>query len=156
LGQPLPPGPNVVAVIEAAFLAALVACIGGATATRTAGFLAIRAVLLPAKIRTTNEEDAPAKRATQLIQRDFVFHPHGGRRENGRPGLLALSSLSSSFIRLTEDPELELWVLILLRRRCPLPRLRRRGEFSRYPRLGHASAVRFPRIVLAGYSQSPD
>lgn len=102
-----------VAVIESAFLAALVASIGGATATRPAGFLAIRAVLLSAKIPTTNEEDAPAIRATQLIQRDFVFHPHRGRRESGRPGLLALSSRPSSFIRLTEDPELELWVLTL-------------------------------------------
>jgi hypothetical protein len=92
LGEPLPPGPNVVAVIEAAFLAALVACIGGAAATRTAGFLALRAVLLPAKIPTTNEEDAPAKRATQLIQRDFVFHPLCGWKESGRKDLLALSS----------------------------------------------------------------
>jgi hypothetical protein len=79
LGESLPPGPNVVAVIEAAFLAALVACIRGATTTRTAGFLAIRAVLLPAEISTADEEDAPAKCARQLIQRDFVFHPLCGR-----------------------------------------------------------------------------
>jgi hypothetical protein len=92
LGEPLPPGPNVVAVIEPAFLAFLVARIGGATATRTAGFLAFRAVLLPAEISTADEEDAPAKRAPQLVQRDFLFHPLCGRKESGRPGLLALSS----------------------------------------------------------------
>jgi hypothetical protein len=105
LGEPVPPGANVVAVIEPALSAALVARIGGSTSTRPAGILAIRTIDLPAEVSTTNEEDAPAKRATQLIQRNFVFHPPRGRKESGRPELVALLSPSSSFIRLTEDPE---------------------------------------------------
>jgi hypothetical protein len=95
----------VVAVIEPALSAALVARIGGSTSTRPAGILAIRTIDLPAEVSTTNEEDAPAIRATQLIQRNFVFHPPRGRKESGRPELVALLSPSSSFIRLTEDPE---------------------------------------------------
>jgi hypothetical protein len=102
-----------VAMIESAFLTALVACIGSAPGTSSPRRLAIRAVDLSAKVPAANEEDAPAKRASQLIQGNFVFHPPCGRKEIGRPELGTLSSPSSSFIRLTEDPELSLWVLIL-------------------------------------------
>jgi hypothetical protein len=102
-----------VAMIESAFLTALVACIGSASGTSSPRRLAIRAVDLSAKVPAANEEDAPAKRASQLIQGNFVFHPPCGRKEIGRPELGTLSSPSSSFIRLTEDPELSLWVLIL-------------------------------------------
>ena len=94
-----------VAMIEAAFLTALVACIGSAPGASSPCLLATRTVDLSAKVSATNEEDAPAKRASQLIQGNFVFHPPCGRKESGRPKLGALSSPSSSFIRLTEDPE---------------------------------------------------
>jgi hypothetical protein len=94
-----------VAMIEPAFLTALVACIGSAPGTRSPRLLAIRTVDLSAEVSATNEEDAPAKRASQLIQGNFVFHPLCGRKESGRPELRALSSPWSSFIRLTEDPE---------------------------------------------------
>jgi hypothetical protein len=81
-----------VAVIESPFIAALVACIGGPPRARPACILANRTIDLPAEVSTANEEDAPAKRASQLIQRDFVFHPPRGRKESGRPELVALSS----------------------------------------------------------------
>src|ERR1039458_4661573 len=92
LGEPVPPGPNMVAMIEAAFLTALVTCIGSAPGTSSPCLLAIRTVDLSAKVPTTDEEDAPAKCASQLIQGNFVFHPPCGRKESGRPELPALSS----------------------------------------------------------------
>src|ERR1017187_4102214 len=92
LGEPVPPGPNMVAMIEAAFLTALVTCIGSAPGTSSPCLLAIRTVDLSAKVPTTDEEDAPAKFASQLIQGNFVFHPPCGRKESGRPELPALSS----------------------------------------------------------------
>jgi hypothetical protein len=64
LGVPVPPGPNMVAMIEAAFLTALVACIGSSSGTRSPCLLAIRTVNLSAKVSATNEEDALAKRAS--------------------------------------------------------------------------------------------
>jgi hypothetical protein len=88
LGAPTPPGTNVVAVIEPPFLAALVAHIGGSPRSRSSGILAIRTIDLPAEVSPANEEDAPAKRASQLIQRNFVFHPPRGRKESGRPKLV--------------------------------------------------------------------
>jgi len=105
LGEPLSPRANVVAVIEATFLTALVARIGGATGTCSACLLAIRTVDLPAKIPTTDEEDAPAKRASQLIQRNFVFHPPRGGKKVDAQNRWSYRPISSSFIRLTEDPE---------------------------------------------------
>lgn len=81
-----------VAMIESAFLTALVACIGSAPGARSPCLLATRTVDLSAKVSATNEENAPAKRASQLIQGNFVFHPPCGRKESGRPKLGALSS----------------------------------------------------------------
>jgi hypothetical protein len=105
LGQPVSPGANVVEVIEPALIAALVARIGSAPTTHSPRLLATRTVDLPAKVPTTNEENATAKRASQLIQGNFVFHPPRERKESGRQEPVALLSPSSSFIRLTEDPE---------------------------------------------------
>jgi hypothetical protein len=73
-------------------IAALVARIGGSPRACPAYILAIRTIDLPAEVSTTNEEDAPANRASQLIQRDFVFHPPRGRKKSGRSKLAALSS----------------------------------------------------------------
>jgi hypothetical protein len=102
-----------VAMIEAAFRTALVACIGSAPGTRSPCLLAIRTVDLSAKVSATNEENAPAKRAGQLIQGNFVFHPPCGRRKVDAQSWGLYRPQSSSFIRLTEDPERQLWVLIL-------------------------------------------
>jgi hypothetical protein len=99
LSPPLPPSPDVVPVIQSSLLAALVARVGGATGARPSRVAATRAVELPAKISTANEERLSAKAATQLIQGLFVFHPPCGRKETGRSILVALSSCSSDFIR---------------------------------------------------------
>jgi hypothetical protein len=73
-----------VPVIEASFLTALVARVGGSTRARSARLAAARAVDLSAEVAPANEEDAPAKGTNQLIKRLFVFHPRRGRKETGR------------------------------------------------------------------------
>jgi hypothetical protein len=81
-----------VAVIEPSLSATLMARIGGSPRARPACILAIRTIDLPAEVSPANEEDAPAKRASQLIQRNFFFHPPRGRKKSGRSKLVALSS----------------------------------------------------------------
>ena len=81
-----------IAVIEPPFIAALVARIGGSSRSRPSGSLAIRTIELPAEVSPANEKNAPAKRASQLIQRNFVFHPPREWKESGRPELVALLS----------------------------------------------------------------
>jgi hypothetical protein len=73
-----------VTVIETAFLAALVACVGGSARSRSARVTAARAIDLSAEVAPANEEDAPAKGTNQLKQRVFVFHPPCGQKETGR------------------------------------------------------------------------
>jgi hypothetical protein len=73
-----------VTVIEASFLAALVACVGGSTRARSARVTAAWAIDLSAEVGPANEEDAPAQGTNQLKQRLFVFHPPCGQKETGR------------------------------------------------------------------------
>jgi hypothetical protein len=96
----------VIAVIEASFATALVARIRCPPGTREASLTAIPTVELPAIVPTTHEENAAAERANQLIQRDFVFHPPRGGKKLDAQGRGPYRPRSSSFIRLTEDPEL--------------------------------------------------
>jgi hypothetical protein len=94
-----------IAVVEATFSTALVLCIRRAPGTRSACLLAIRTVDLPAIVPTTNEEDVAAKRANQLVQRSFVFHPPRGGKKLDAQSRRLYRPRPSSFIRLTEDPE---------------------------------------------------
>jgi hypothetical protein len=85
----------VVAMVQASFLAALVARVGGPARPRPPLVTAPRAVKLATEVPTTDEEDAPAKAATKLIQRLGVFHPLRERKETGR---LITAILSSRFV----------------------------------------------------------
>jgi hypothetical protein len=105
LAESLAPGAHVIAVIEASFHTALVASIRCPPGKRQASLTAIRTVALPAIVSTTNEEDAAAKRANQLIQSNFVFHPPRGGKKLDAQSRGLYRPRSSSFIRLTEDPE---------------------------------------------------
>jgi hypothetical protein len=73
-----------VTVIETAFLAALVACVGGSARARSAHVTAAQAIELATEVAPANEEDAPAQGTNQLKQRVFVFHPPRGQKETGR------------------------------------------------------------------------
>jgi hypothetical protein len=64
LDPPLPPSSDVIPVIESAFLAALVARVGGSTGARPPGVAATRAVELASKMSAANEERLSAETAT--------------------------------------------------------------------------------------------
>jgi len=129
-----------VTVIEASFLTALVARVGGSTRARSARITAARAINLSAEVAPTNEEDAPAKGTNQLKQRVFVFHPPRGRKETGRSILAALSSVLVGLHPPDGGPRVAALGPHLFARGCRLRRSGRHREFcsatSPRPRAG--------------------
>ena len=62
-----PPLSNMVTVIETAFLAPLVACVGSSARTRSAHVTAARAIDLSTEVAPANEEDAHVVLVTQAL-----------------------------------------------------------------------------------------